>query len=514
MTSIPLLITEGDAHARGRAHGRRFAREIADNVETYLRRFAASGLGRGQALAEAERWLGAIELESPVYAEEMRGIAEGCGQGARIIALLNGRYELAFTLLGEEARKGALLEAGPDGCTTFGLLPEATADRHTWLGQNWDWLEGVHGRTFVLRARRRDGPSFICLTEAGIAGGKMGVNECGVALVENGLASSHDGRNPYRKPFHVRCREVLEPGGAVALFGGGVRIWNGQEPWEQAVVEVIQRWLGPERRAGQGSYTVAHEPFAAILARAGLVDIRVREYGLRHVWEIDSLIGLLYSTSFCRRDYLGPGARGDRDPARPRIAEAAHQPAIYRKDVAGQPDRRQRRRREGLLGLGPFGLRRAQHRPGQLREPVAQRGRLAEFADQAGEIAGLLGERQGVLALAVGHPGGGSRHEALPRLDPGQPAAPLGELGPARLEPVGGGLGLLLEQAEPGEFAAERGGPALDLGHHRCEHGAQVHRVVDRAGPQQGKDHRTAREPLQRRGQLDQGALLAGQDRA
>jgi isopenicillin-N N-acyltransferase like protein len=98
----------------------------------------------------------------------------------------------------------------PNGCTTFGLLPEVTADGHTWLGQNWDWLEGVHGRTFVLRARRNAQPSFVCLTEAGIAGGKMGVNECGVGLVENGLASSNDGRNPYQKPFHVRCREVLD----------------------------------------------------------------------------------------------------------------------------------------------------------------------------------------------------------------------------------------------------------------------------------------------------------------
>ena len=38
----------------------------------------------------------------------------------------------------------------------------------------------------------------------------MGVNECGIGLVENGLASSRDGSNPYQKPFHVRCREVLD----------------------------------------------------------------------------------------------------------------------------------------------------------------------------------------------------------------------------------------------------------------------------------------------------------------
>jgi isopenicillin-N N-acyltransferase like protein len=145
----------------------------------------------------------------------MRGIADGSGQSEETIALLNARYELAFTLFGQDATKGEGIErelaaAGPDGCTTFGLTPEATADRHTWLGQNWDWLEGVHGRTFVLDARRKDKPSFVCLTEAGIAGGKMGVNECGIGLVENGLASSHDGRHPYQKPFHVRCREVLD----------------------------------------------------------------------------------------------------------------------------------------------------------------------------------------------------------------------------------------------------------------------------------------------------------------
>ena len=77
MSAIPLLTTQGDAHACGLAHGRRFAQEIADNVATYLRRFAASGLGRDEALGEAEQWLKAIAGQNPGYAEEMRGIAEG-----------------------------------------------------------------------------------------------------------------------------------------------------------------------------------------------------------------------------------------------------------------------------------------------------------------------------------------------------------------------------------------------------------------------------------------------------
>jgi len=208
--TIPSLTVGAEPHARGIAHGRRFAHEIADNVATYLRRFAASGLSRDAAFAEAARWRAAMATQNAAYAEEMQGIADGSDQSADAIALLNARYELAFTLFGQDAAKADLLAVGPDGCTTFGLTAEATADSHTWLGQNWDWLEGIHGRTFVLRIRRDDGPGLVCLTEAGIAGGKMGVNACGIGLVENGLASSHDGRNPYQKPFHMRCREVLD----------------------------------------------------------------------------------------------------------------------------------------------------------------------------------------------------------------------------------------------------------------------------------------------------------------
>ena len=93
MTAIAHLTTEGDAHACGLAHGRRFAREIADNVATYLRRFAASGLDRDAAFAEAKRWRTAIAGHNGAYAEEMRGIAEGSGASEDAVALLNARYE-------------------------------------------------------------------------------------------------------------------------------------------------------------------------------------------------------------------------------------------------------------------------------------------------------------------------------------------------------------------------------------------------------------------------------------
>jgi isopenicillin-N N-acyltransferase-like protein len=207
---FPVLTVGDDAEERGRRHGERFARQIGENVEIYLERFAASGLDREAALTEGEAWDRSIAEKAPEYGAEMRAIAAAAGRTRGELALLNARYEIAFTLFGRDARKADGPAAEPDGCTTLGLLPEATANGHTLMAQNWDWLSALRGNCLILRIERTARPSLVCLTEAGIVGGKMGVNSVGIGLVENGLAGPHDGKNPYEKPFHVRCREVLD----------------------------------------------------------------------------------------------------------------------------------------------------------------------------------------------------------------------------------------------------------------------------------------------------------------
>jgi isopenicillin-N N-acyltransferase-like protein len=208
---IPVLDLDGDdPEAAGRLHGERFAGSIAHNLRVYLDRFAARGLDPARAIAEGVRWEAAIADQAPRYAAEMRGIARGAGRAPEEIALINARYEIAFSLFGREARAPDGPAAEAEGCTTAGLLPEATASGHTLLAQNWDWLAAIRGHCVVLRMRRTTLPSFVALTEAGIVGGKMGVNAAGIGLVENGLAADHDGCHPYEKPFHVRCREILD----------------------------------------------------------------------------------------------------------------------------------------------------------------------------------------------------------------------------------------------------------------------------------------------------------------
>ncbi len=138
---MPCLTVGDNAFERGVAHGKTFAADVAANLETYLRRFEASGLARAEALEEALRWQTAMQSQNTDYAEEMLGIAKGAEQTSVAIALLNARYEIAFMIFGKDARKQeqALQQATgeTDGCTTFGLLSDVTADGHTWLGQNW-----------------------------------------------------------------------------------------------------------------------------------------------------------------------------------------------------------------------------------------------------------------------------------------------------------------------------------------------------------------------------------------
>jgi len=212
MTTLPILELGDDPFERGLVHGRELASQVADNLDTYLKRFEAGGLDVEAVKREGHVWADVIAKQNPDYAEEMRGLAEGAQQSLSDIAMLNARYEITYGVFGDEAQASdrKVAAENTDGCTSYGILPSATADGITLMGQNWDWLAGVYGRCAILHLRRSAHPDMVCFTEAGIVGGKIGVNEHGIGLALNGLVSVHDGKYSYEKPVHVRCREVLD----------------------------------------------------------------------------------------------------------------------------------------------------------------------------------------------------------------------------------------------------------------------------------------------------------------
>jgi isopenicillin-N N-acyltransferase like protein len=204
---LPFLRLEGGPLECGRQHGRRARPAIDHNVALYLRRFEEDGrIDRAEIRRRASAYLEVIERENPAYGAEMRGIAEGSRHDLLDIVAVNVRYEILYT---EFVRVGLERELAPGvgGCTAFAVLPSHTANGHLLIGQNWDWIPEVRGA--VVAARREGLPGSLGFTEAGIAGAKIGVNEAGIGLAINGLVTDRDSWSRLRKPFHVRCWEVL-----------------------------------------------------------------------------------------------------------------------------------------------------------------------------------------------------------------------------------------------------------------------------------------------------------------
>ncbi|MGE3852167.1 MAG: C45 family autoproteolytic acyltransferase/hydrolase [Planctomycetota bacterium] len=211
--AFPVIDLSGPARQRGLTHGRALRERIHENLAVYFARFEReAGLERREVLDRAARYERALADQAPDYAAAMRGVAEGAGCELVEIAALNARYELLYHRWGEQ-----LLV---DGCTAFAVLPARSATGALLAGQNWDWLPGVRGA--IVRVRRDDrdnGPDSVAFTEAGIVGAKIGFNSAGITLGVNGMMSVGDDWSRLRRPFHVRCDDVL----AAATFDDAVR---------------------------------------------------------------------------------------------------------------------------------------------------------------------------------------------------------------------------------------------------------------------------------------------------
>jgi isopenicillin-N N-acyltransferase-like protein len=214
---FPLIETKGGALERGRQHGEQASDLIRFNLEGYRRLFKHdTGLDWSEVLSRARQYERAIEEYAPHLLEEMRGIAEGAGVSLDDILALNCRTEIlsmtTIPLLGE--------------CTALFVAPEATADGHSYVAQNWDWSNVLRGGTVLLRVEQSDRPTVLTLTEAGMVG-KIGLNSAGIGVCTNFLR--HDHRR-IGVPFHVLLRSALEAdrlGLAVAAIYRGLRADSG-----------------------------------------------------------------------------------------------------------------------------------------------------------------------------------------------------------------------------------------------------------------------------------------------
>lgn len=119
--------------------------------------------------------------------------------------------------------------------------------------------------------------------------------------------------------FHRLDRDVvanrlgrqLREGGCLALLWSDMPT-EGDRPWQRVLRDSFERWLdalGARSRLPAGwEEAMARDPHDQVLRRAGLRYEGKFEFSVVKQWDVDSLIGFVYSTSLLNRGVVGDRA--------------------------------------------------------------------------------------------------------------------------------------------------------------------------------------------------------------
>jgi isopenicillin-N N-acyltransferase-like protein len=203
---FPHVRAAGGPRERGLAYGEQARNRVRRSVDAYRDVFAVeAGWDWPTVRAHAREYALPIKRFDARYLDEIDGIAEGAGLDQADVLAINVRTEIMFAA---RARQAADPSRRVGECTAFAVTPERSAEGHTLIGQNWDWLLHSRDTVVVLEAQQDEGPDYVTVVEAGLLA-KTGMNSSGVGLVTNALASDADAGVP-GVPYHVALRAVLD----------------------------------------------------------------------------------------------------------------------------------------------------------------------------------------------------------------------------------------------------------------------------------------------------------------
>lgn len=182
----PSVMVEGDPRECGRAYGKLFR----DGIRSFLNKeifdaFVGKPSSREQLFDYAADCGEVLRAECPLVAEEFAGVAEGSGLTFDEIVLINLHEELYH--------RGELPKHGH--CTAVAVGPPDTENQQTYVGQTWDWMASVAGKSSVVEWRRKDGVSVLAYGFPGMPTG-AGLNSEGIALCWTSAALGEKGQVP------------------------------------------------------------------------------------------------------------------------------------------------------------------------------------------------------------------------------------------------------------------------------------------------------------------------------
>jgi len=179
-------LIEGKPRERGRAYGAVYREAIRDFLQNEIySAFIGKPSSKEQLLEYAAACSKVVLEECPKVAEEFQGIAEGAGLSFPEVVLINLHEELYHRT-----------ELPPQGhCTAVAVAPPDTGNRHTYVGQTWDWMQTVAGKSGVMEWRRPEGVSVLAYGFPGMPMG-AGVNSAGIALCWTSASLGKKGQMP------------------------------------------------------------------------------------------------------------------------------------------------------------------------------------------------------------------------------------------------------------------------------------------------------------------------------
>ncbi len=168
----PAALIDGTPRERGRKYGSLFKDQIAEFLDREIyRAFIEKPAPKDRLLKYAAACGDVVRKQTPEIYDELLGMAEGSGLRLEEHMLLTAHEELYH--------RGdiPLIEH----CTAVAVGPKFTKNNETFVGQTWDWMQSIFGKSQMLHWRRTEGPSLLAYSFPGLWVG-AGLNSAGLAL--------------------------------------------------------------------------------------------------------------------------------------------------------------------------------------------------------------------------------------------------------------------------------------------------------------------------------------------
>ncbi len=125
---------------------------------------------------------------------------------------------------------------------------------------------------------------------------------------------------------------IVRPDGAVIVVSGGSAYRADKPAWDDVVTAVRTRWLGPQRRAGSGTYSHPEQRHEEVLAASAFSRVEVVEFTSTLTRDLDSVVGLQFSYSYSAPAQLGDDAAAFEADLRRELL-AANPSGIWTEDI-------------------------------------------------------------------------------------------------------------------------------------------------------------------------------------